>query len=375
MKIAVNTRLLLPGKLEGIGRFAHEILQRMCRNHPEDEFVFFFDRAYDERFIYGDNVTPVVIPPMARHPILFYYWFEFKIKRALNTYKPDVFLSPDGYLPLHTNVPMVPVIHDINFEHRPQDLPFSSRFYYRTFFRKFAHHATQIVTVSHYSKADISKTYGVNAEKIHVVYNGVSDRFSPIPDNEQANFKEEFSQGKDYFLFVGSLHPRKNIDRLIKAFDQFKQSTNSDKRLVLVGEKMWWTKELKAAYENSPYKADILLKGRVSDEQLPQVYATAFALVNVSLFEGFGIPLIEAMKSGTAVITSTVTSLPEVAGEAALIVNPEDIDAISTAMKTLDADDTLRNELVEKGKKQADKFDWDTAAEDLYQVLVASQKS
>ncbi|MCA1760933.1 MAG: glycosyltransferase, partial [Bacteroidales bacterium] len=164
MRIAVNTRLLLKGKLEGMGWFSYETLKRMTRNHPEHEFIFIFDRPYSEEFIFSENITPVVIGPPARHPVLFYFWFEFQIPRVLKKHKADVFLSPDGYLSLKTKVPQLAVIHDISFAHRPQDIPGMKRWYYNYFFPKFARKATRIATVSNYSKTDIAKTYQVDAE-------------------------------------------------------------------------------------------------------------------------------------------------------------------------------------------------------------------
>ena len=138
MKIAVNARFLLKGKLEGIGWFTHEVLKRVVQNHPEHEFIFIFDRPYHEDFIYGKNVTPIVVPPPARHPILWYIWFEWSVKLVLKKHKPDLFISTDGFLSLSTKVPQLLVIHDLAFEHFPEHLPFKFRYYLRKFTPKFA---------------------------------------------------------------------------------------------------------------------------------------------------------------------------------------------------------------------------------------------
>ncbi|MFN3342698.1 MAG: hypothetical protein ACK40M_08385, partial [Flavobacteriales bacterium] len=122
MRIAVNTRFLLPGKMEGFGWYSYETLRRIVVAHPEHEFIFLFDRPFDRRFVFASNVIPIVIGPQARHPFLFWIWLEVSVKRALKKYKADVFVSPDGYLSLGTAVPSVAVIHDLNFEHYPKDL-------------------------------------------------------------------------------------------------------------------------------------------------------------------------------------------------------------------------------------------------------------
>ena len=163
MKIVVNTRLLLDGRLDGIGWFAYQSLKRITRMHPDVHFIFLFDRPYNEKFIFGNNITPIVLSPPARHPFLYYYWMQFSVKPLLNKLKPDLFLSPDGLLALGAKCKQLPVIHDINFVHYPQDLPFFTRHYYIHFFPKFAAAATRIATVSEFSKKDISTNYKIDA--------------------------------------------------------------------------------------------------------------------------------------------------------------------------------------------------------------------
>ena len=172
MRIGVNTRLLLSGKMDGIGWFANETLKRLVLNHPEHDFYFFFDRKYDPCFVFGPNVHPVVLCPQARHPVLWYLFFQISIKRALKRYNIDLFLSPDGYLPLGTDVPTLTVIHDINFEHSKDFLKPSHQRYMTYFFPQFARYSTRIATVSEFSKQDISTVYNIQPEKIDVVYDG-----------------------------------------------------------------------------------------------------------------------------------------------------------------------------------------------------------
>ena len=191
MRIAINTRLLLKGKLEGIGWYTYETLSRIVKTHPEHEFFFIFDRPFSNEFIFEKNVTPIVLGPPTRHPILWYIWFELRLPKLLKKLNIDLFLSPDGFLSLASKIPSVAVIHDINFEHHPKDLKFSHSKFYRIFFKKYAHKANRIVTVSNYSKLDISKTYDVNKAKIDVSLNGVNSLFHPIELSEQINIQKE----------------------------------------------------------------------------------------------------------------------------------------------------------------------------------------
>jgi len=369
MRIAVNTRLLLKDKLEGIGWYTYETLSRIVKAHPEHDFYFIFDRPYSEEFIFAKNVTPIVLGPPTRHPILWYIWFELRLPKLLKKHNIDLFLSTDGFLSLTSKVPSVAVIHDVNFEHHPKDLKFTHSLFYRFFFKKYAHKAKRLVTVSEYSKSDISKVYGLSEAKIDVSLNGVNSLFHQIELTEQIKTRKQFSQGNDYFLFVGALHPRKNIKRLLMAFDLFKTETKSKNKLLIVGAKMWWNDELKEAFENLSHKEDVIFTGRKSLEDLQILYAAAQAFCFVPYFEGFGIPIIEAMRCGCPVITSNCTAMPEVAGEAALLVDPYNIEDIKNAMITIENDPKLRADLSEKGLIHSQKFNWKSTANVLWNSI------
>lgn len=371
MKIAVNTRLLLKNKLEGIGWFTYETLRRMVREHPEDEFYFIFDRPYASEYIFADNVIPIVAGPPARHPILFLIWFELSLPRILKKIKPDVFFSPDGYLSLSTNIPSVPVMHDLNFEHFPKDLPWMVRWYYRSMFPRFAKKARRIVTVSQYSADDIVNQYNVSTEKTDVAYNGANTSFTPSSQEEKQKTLKKLSSGKPYLLFVGALHPRKNVVNILKAFEQYKIQNPEDKlKLVIVGEAMWWDKNMDQAFHKMKYKGDIIFAGRMSPEELRLTYGAAESLLYISYFEGFGIPIVEAFKCHTPVITSNITSMPEIAGDAALQTDPFNIEKISQAIYRIRHEKGLKNELTRKGTERAKYFTWDQTAKAIRETLV-----
>lgn len=369
MKIAVNTRLLIKDKLEGIGWVAYETLKRITTQHPEHEFYFVFDRKYNDEYIFSENVKPIVTPPQARHPFLFYLWFEHAIPRVLKKNKADLFLSPDGYLSLSSDVPSIAVFHDLNFEHYPNDLPFLKRKHYKYYFPKYAHKATRIVTVSEFSKQDIIKQYSVAANKIDVVYNGANENFKPVNESTQKAIREKYTQGKPYFVFVGALHPRKNLVNLFKAFDKFRKTNHTETKLVIVGEKMWWTGKIKEAYNQMQFKNEVIFTGRLSAEKLCQIVGSALALTYVSYFEGFGIPIVEAFYCDVPVITSNVTSMPEIAGDAALLVDPFSIDSIAEAMKKINYDKKLCENLILKGKKRRQEFNWQKSADKLWKSI------
>lgn len=363
MKIAVITRMLRKDKLEGFGVFTHEILSRMVKSHPEHEFLFLFDRKYDPQFIYSKNVKAFVLLPPASHPRLLVFWYQYKLKWFLKKHKPDLLVSPDGGIPLDSNTPSLSVIHDLNFEHFPDDLPAGVRNYYQYYYSRIAQMAKRLITVSEFSRDDLQKTYGVASEKIDVVYNGVGAQFRPLSWDEISETRTRYSASLPYFLFVGSIHQRKNLPNMMRAFTQFRSSAGTEMKFIIAGAKRWWNEEMESAYENSEFKKDILFIGRVNENELPKITGAAFALLFASRFEGFGIPIVEAMKCGVPVITSKTSSMPEVAGDAGILVNPDSVDEICDAMKLISADESLRADLSERGKERAKAFSWDRSAE------------
>lgn len=369
MKIAVNTRLLLHGRLEGIGWFSYENLKRITTAHPEHQFYFIFDRPYHQEFIFSDNVTPIVAGPQARHPVLYYIWFEFTVNRLLKKTGADLLLSPDGYLPLRSKVPSVTVFHDLNFEHYPADLPRAERWYYRRYFRKYAAKADRIATVSEFSKMDITRQYGTNPDKIDVVFNGANEAYHPVDEPVKAKTREKYTGGRPYFFFVGSLHPRKNLVNLFRAFDLYRKESNDNAVLLIAGAKKWWTGDIAAVFENMQFKDDVIFSGRLETSEMRNVMGSAVALTYVSYFEGFGIPIVEAFRCGTPVITSNVTSMPEIGGDAVLLIDPFKPEEIAAAMRKIANDQPLREKLTDAGNRRAGIFTWDKSAERLWNTM------
>lgn len=348
--------------MDGIGWFTSQTFRVLVEKYPTISFYFIYDRTPPEFFKDYKNVTSIVIPPKTRHIYLFPYWYQIALKKALKIIKPDVFVATDGMFPLNSNIKTLAVIHDLNFEHYPEMLPKNVLKYYQKYFPRFAQKATRIATVSAYSKSDIINTYQINGEKIQVVYNGASTAFKPLSLEEKNLIRMQYTNGKPYFLFVGTIHPRKNLVNLLKAFEQFKHKDKSNLKLVIAGKMMWKDVEFEKLLKGSPHRNDVIFTGRLSDLELTRVTAAAFALTYVPFFEGFGIPIVEAMRCKIPVITSNVTSMPEVAGKAAVLVNPNNVEEIATAMQEITTNETLKNELLLEAEKQLQQFTWENTA-------------
>ena len=345
-----------------MGRYVEETFRRIVLAHPEHEFIFFFDRPYDESFIFSNNITPVVLAPPARHPILFVIWYEWSVVRALKKYNADIFISPDNFCSIRTKVPTLLVIHDLAFCHFPEQVGTMIRWYYQYFTPRFVQKAARIACVSEYTKSDIVKFYSASPEKIDVCYSGVRDIFRPFSESEKAKVRLEKTNGKNYYYYIGAVHPRKNVHRLITAFDQFKIATGSDFKFLIAGRFAWQTGEVKSAFDAAKHKDDIEFLGYVSDEESPKLMAASHAVLFASQFEGFGVPIVESLNCELPVITSKVSSMPEIAGDAGILVNPNKVDEIANAMIELVENPDLYQRMVEKAKARKTKFTWDFTA-------------
>ena len=363
MVIAINCRHLTPNKLEGFGTYTYELVTRWIKEHNEVNFVLIFDREPTVVIPELPNVKKVIIGPPTRHPLLYWIWFEWSIPRILKRYKATLFFSPDGYNSLRSNIPSVITVHDLNFEHNPADLPIVIGWYLRKFVPKFVEKATLVLTVSEYSKQDITKCYKCPGEKISTVYNGANEIYQPLSEDVIITTRKRISNNRPYFLFVGSLHPRKNVQRLITAYQGI---NNPSVDLVIVGSAMWRDHQISV----DPNGADrIHFLGYLAQKELAEVMGSALALTYVPYFEGFGIPLVEAMRCGIPILAANTTCLPEIAGNAAIYCDPFNVQEIQTGLEQLIENDTLRIQLSENSINRATEFSWDQAAKQSWEVI------
>ncbi|MEO1515218.1 MAG: glycosyltransferase family 1 protein [Bacteroidota bacterium] len=368
MKIAINARFLIPNKMEGFGRITYEVTKKLVEKNPNDTFYLFFDRPHNGLFNFGKNAIPVVLSPPARHPFLWYIWFEWSIYFALKRIKPDVFFSPDGYTCLRSPVKTLLMVHDISFVHFPNFVPYLVRKYYEYFTPKFLQKSDRLITLTNHALQDISNFYQIPRTKFDVTTVAAHGAFEPVSLAQKQLTLEKYSSGQEYFLYVGAIHPRKNIDRLILAFDAFKKSSNSTFKLLIVGRFLYGKREILKIYEKSDCKDDICFLGYL-DKDLYAVMGSAHALTYISNYEGFGMPLVEAMNCHVPSITSNVSSMPEVAGPTAILVDPSDVDQIANAMYSMAFDETLYQSLKNNCISRKRNFDWEKTSTDIYNSL------
>jgi len=368
MNIGINTRLLIDGKVEGIARYIFEISSRMAAAHPEHTFYYFFDRKFDKKFITSENIKPVVVQPASRHPILWNIWFQYQIPRFIKKFKIDVFYTGETYLPRKTKVPCAIVSHDLAYCHYPEQIPKHILKYYKKNFPKNHRLANAIIAVSEFTKQDIVNQYSIKEGRVKVIHNAAPSGFKALTELEKSDIQKELTAGHPYFAYLGSFHPRKNILGLISAYNAFKNKTKQDHKLVLLGRWAWKTEEIKEKINTSPFTEDIIVR-QETRANIFRYVAGAEALLYISLFEGFGIPILEGFSAGVPVITSNVSSMPEVGGTAAYSVNPQDPNEIAAAMEECIRYNPEREQRISAGYKQLEKFSWDKSAKQTYSIL------
>lgn len=351
--------------MSGIGIFTSETMKRITASHPEHTFIYIFDEDYDKEFITSSNIKPVIVRPRGYHrSYILWFWHEIMLRIALSRIKPDLFISPDGFMSSRSKIPSIIVIHDLNFEHFPHFIPKLLAKFHRKFTPLYAKKALRVITVSEFSKQDIIKNYQIPENKIDVVFNGSKEIFKVLTEKEKQDVRSIYSNDNPYFLFVGSLHPRKNLINQLKAFELFRiNNSKSFHKFLIVGEKWIWDKEHEQVLDKMMYKNEVVFTSRINDDKLALVVGAADCLLYVSKFEGFGIPILEAFSSEVPVITSNTTSMPEVGGSAVLYVNPDNDKEISEAMQLIISNVELRNSLIEKGKDRLKLFNWDNTAQ------------
>lgn len=301
------------------------------------------------------------------------FYDQVGIRRDIRAEQIDVVHYPanvGSVLPLRN---MVITIHDLTFFHNPSWYRFERVHYYRKAVAWSAARASRIIAVSKATADEVSKILAVPADRVDVVHNGVDERYAPRTQEEQLAVQGKYRLPNRYFLFVGTIEPRKNVARIIQSWSRIAHEV--EEYLVIAGREGWKVGPIHLEAERSDFTSRILFPGFIDAEDLPAVMSGATALVYPSLYEGFGIPVAEAMACGVPVLTSNVSSLPEVAGDAALLVMPTSVDEMANAMLRLARDTALREEFAAKGLVRARQFNWTRAAEETlacYRRVLAS---
>lgn len=357
MRIAIDARKLHDF---GIGTYVRNLIREFARLSDDAEYVVLCSPD-DREFVHdlSPRFTPVTVRS-ANYSV----GEQFTVPLALRRTKPDLFHAPHYVVSPFTRRPFVVTIHDCIHLRFPQYLPNRRALTYaRAMMRMAVRRSERILTVSQASRDDIVQLLGVSADKIEVIPNGIDERLARPPSEEEiARVRQRFQLQDRFVLYAGNIKPHKNVDRLIEAFSILKQEHPGETKLVIIGDETSKYPILRRLVHRHRLHQHVRFLGFVPDETLAALYRLASVFVFPSLYEGFGLPPLEAMALGTPVVTSNVSSLPEVVGDAALLIDPMDPHAIATAMARLLTDATLRDDLIDRGFKRVQDFSWARSA-------------
>ena len=375
MKIVVDTRILQKNNQKGYGYFLGGILERMVRRYPDHEFIFVFDRIYDANFLFNKNVMAVVTGPRANNPLMWKLWYDVKIPTLLRKYNADVFVSTDGIGSLTAKTPQCIVVHDLSFLYYPSFTKRTELFFYKRYFNKFLQKANSIITVSEFLKTGISDQYAVKKEKAIAVHCAVNEIFSPLNEDGKEEVKNKYTDGKNYFIYTGDIHPQKNLINLLKAFSGFKKRQKSNWKLVLTGKLNKNYKSFGESIKTYKYRDEvIILTDQLEVEEKARLVGSAYAFIYPPIKEGFGLEVLEAINCHIPVITSPHSAMQEIAGDAALYADPGDHKDIADKMMLLYKDESLRNSLIEKGQQIAAQYSWNKTVDLFWQSILNAIK-
>jgi glycosyltransferase involved in cell wall biosynthesis len=364
MHIAINAQLLNTDQSyrgAGVSTYSQNLLHALAKIQGDHRITAFVN---DTAFTCpGLSLQQTRWP--AHRPLARIVWEQAAFPLALSQIKADLVHGLVNVLPLATHLPGVVTVHDLSFLRMPERFPKAQRLYQAWLCEQSTRRARRIIAVSHQTADDLIRFFGIDSQKIEVVYNGVADHFSPLPAEDVAAFRQQEHLPDRFLLYVGTLEPRKNLVRLLEAFACWRATASAADQeiaLVIAGAKGWFYDEIFQRVHSLNLNDVVHFPGFVPTESLPYWYQAAMAFVYPSLFEGFGMPVIEAMACGVPVLCSDAPGVAEVAGEAALTFAPDDTDGLSQSIRDMVVDASLRSDLRQRGLERAGRFSWQRSA-------------
>jgi glycosyltransferase involved in cell wall biosynthesis len=357
----------------GIGRYTRELVKSLQRIDDQNIFHLFSfygdESAYFREVGSGKNVElESKHYPGRFFRLMLLALYKSGISPDFLVRPLDVFHSPDHVFPACKKIPTVLTIHDLAFLLYPENYTRINRAYLASMIPQSVKNAAKVVTDANNTKEDLMRLLQVPEGKIQVIHPGIESTFHPVPRDEGNEIRIKYHLPESYVLYVGTLEPRKNIASLIRAYAKVRKNEGVSQGLVICGGLGWLYQDLFKLVRELGLQNEIIFTGHVPNEHLPAIYSGAELLVYPSIYEGFGLPVLEAMACGTPVITSTVSSLPEVAGDAALLVNPYDVEELASAIEKVLSDSELRTKLITKGLERARLFSWEKTARETLAV-------
>lgn len=362
MLVGVDASRAIADHPTGTETYSRELVKALLSLDSSHRFRLYFRSAPPSSLFRGAELRPIPLPRL---------WTHVRLAWEMARHPPDLLFVPAHVLPPIQPRRTLVTVHDVGYRAFPEAHPPLQRLYLDLSTRWNARTASHVLTDSQATKEDLVTCYGVDAHKVTVAYPGRDASLQPVRDNDAVRAaKARYGIVEDYFLYLGTLQPRKNLRRLVEAFHQFIAGRTSPPiQLVLAGKPGWLCDELLAELERGELGSRVHLPGYIAQDDKATLLSGATAFVFPSLHEGFGLPVVEAQACGCPVITSTTSSLPEAAGDAAILVDPRDTGAIAEAMERLGSNPNLRAALIERGLTNAQRFSWRACARTVLDVI------
>ncbi len=381
MRVAIDARPAIDPRRTGVGHYTEQLVRHLPRADPDDAFVAWYLHArglFRPRWFFADAAAPNLMEKASRFPARIFQPASWRlgVPRVEWLVEFDLFVATNFLAPATAHPGrIIPVVHDLAFRRFPETAPHVDARWRRRF-AEAMNHAPAIIVPSRSVATDLREAFDTSGDRVHVVHHGVdADAFAPVRQSVVDAVRARFGIAGPYVLFVGGIEPRKNLDRLIRAFARI---DSSDVSLVLAGGPVRWFPQAAERLEASigllpsTVQGRVIRTGYVGDRDKVALLSGATVLAYPSLYEGFGFPILEGFAAGIPVLTSNVSSLPEVAGDAAVLVDPTDVDAIASALTELLTDDDLRAVLSAAGVARAARFTWESTARATADVLRAA---
>jgi glycosyltransferase involved in cell wall biosynthesis len=372
MRIAIDYRSALSQRV-GVGRYTHNLVESLSSIDRENDYLLFsfllkgYKSNTSDFTPPGPNFKSVSAPIPTRMTRFWANRLSVPIESVIG--ECDIVHFPEPYPFRSRKGKIVVTVHDVSFALMPEAFTRDVVSLFKKQMDVVARRADEIIAVSEQTKSDLVQLYGLDDSKIHVVLHGVGKSFRPIKELEELqDIRTEYGLPEKFVLHVGTLEPRKNHRRTLEAYRLMREKHSGQYHLVICGKKGWLYDEVLRMSESPSLKGNVLFTGYVRDEDLPGIYNLAAAVIYPSLYEGFGLPIAEAMACGRPVLTSDRGAMAEVAHGAALLVDPEDVDGMADGLYRLLEDETLRRDLVEAGLKRASGLTWEETARKTLQV-------
>ncbi len=377
MRIGIDIRCLSDGKRTGVEEYTINLLENLFELDKKNQYVLFSNSYGNSHFdarIFSQyknvNVKQFRFPNKLLN-FCFWYLRWPNVDKMLGGV--DIFFMPNiNFVALSQKTKLVLTVHDLSFEIFPETFSFKRRVWHSVINpRSLCRRADQVIAVSDSSKSDIVSLYGIDERKVERIYNGVSDEMEQLDRNDPRliEVKERYHLPFNFIFCLGTIEPRKNIPAIVKAYDQLRSLNNPqlDKyKLVIAGGRGWKVKKILDTMRNAKFTKDIIFTSCITNEDKAAVYTLSSLFVYPSFFEGFGIPVLEAMRCGVPVITSNCSSLPEVVGQGGIMIDPDKPDELYLAMKEVLLDRELHSQLSQSGLRQAIRFNWRTSARETW---------